>query len=463
MTNQSKQTIKSYFQTGDKPTESQFGNLIDSYQSVCAVSVIDYGALGNGSNDDTQAFIDAIATGNNVIIPSGNYVLSSPITISQGRQNFICLPGAILYPSHSGDVIRITGYQNELQINIDGTNQPSGTTSKAVVVGYGGANSYLCYINGNIQNIQGRGIVWDQGSFLRTDVRIYNCSSDGILCTNNYDDNNHGDISATISSCAGYGFRTVYSATLSLNSRHNYFRNLKAFSCTLGGVLIETIDNVGQIFTELNSVFQIKLDTNAYGNTIFCMGSNGVTDVTEVTSGNNFLIGRWGSYNFTILKNLLTEKIKIRSQSYVGSLVINNSADNKVTLSDANQANANFTLSRNNSSGGSYKFIDEIDKLQFITGSGAIDRFQTTTTNLNFGSSVTDGSCASATFTYSGVVATSGTVIITSKGGSSYDKVFFSGYPSSSGGAIIVNAFNKSGSTLNLSSVPLTITYMTHF
>jgi hypothetical protein len=37
MTAQSKATIKSYFETGDKPTQAQFGDLVDSYADVSAV------------------------------------------------------------------------------------------------------------------------------------------------------------------------------------------------------------------------------------------------------------------------------------------------------------------------------------------------------------------------------------------------------------------------------------------
>lgn len=49
-----------------------------------AVSVKDFGAKGDGSTDDTAAFNLAIASGAGAIyIPSGTYVLSSPITVSR--------------------------------------------------------------------------------------------------------------------------------------------------------------------------------------------------------------------------------------------------------------------------------------------------------------------------------------------------------------------------------------------
>jgi hypothetical protein len=44
------------------------------------VNVKDFGAKGNGSDDDTEAFTQAAATGLQVFIPSGNYNLSTDVT-----------------------------------------------------------------------------------------------------------------------------------------------------------------------------------------------------------------------------------------------------------------------------------------------------------------------------------------------------------------------------------------------
>lgn len=48
MTAQNKTTIKSYFETGDRPTQTQFGNLIDSYQDTTA-SLITLSSASLGS------------------------------------------------------------------------------------------------------------------------------------------------------------------------------------------------------------------------------------------------------------------------------------------------------------------------------------------------------------------------------------------------------------------------------
>lgn len=46
------------------------------------VNVKDYGAVGNGTTDDSQAFKNAVASGFNVFIPAGTYLITSGVDIS---------------------------------------------------------------------------------------------------------------------------------------------------------------------------------------------------------------------------------------------------------------------------------------------------------------------------------------------------------------------------------------------
>jgi hypothetical protein len=46
------------------------------------VSVKDFGAVGDGTTNDSSAFSDAIATGKTVFVPDGNYLLGTAITVS---------------------------------------------------------------------------------------------------------------------------------------------------------------------------------------------------------------------------------------------------------------------------------------------------------------------------------------------------------------------------------------------
>ena len=52
--------------------------------SGALVNVQDYGAVGDGTTDDTNAFIAAAALGKPIWMPQGNYVVSAPVTITSG-------------------------------------------------------------------------------------------------------------------------------------------------------------------------------------------------------------------------------------------------------------------------------------------------------------------------------------------------------------------------------------------
>ena len=85
--------LKEYFNTGDVPTESQFSDLIDSYQRQITFDVMDYGAIGDGVNDDTQqiqAAIDAASVnGGIVLFPSGVFNILGPINILSSNVSLI--------------------------------------------------------------------------------------------------------------------------------------------------------------------------------------------------------------------------------------------------------------------------------------------------------------------------------------------------------------------------------------
>ena len=74
------------------------------------VSVKDFGAVGDGNNDDTQAFKDAIATFKNVFIPTGRYRITSSLP----------------YPGNhpEGGIIHGDGQESKLIIDIADANSP---------------------------------------------------------------------------------------------------------------------------------------------------------------------------------------------------------------------------------------------------------------------------------------------------------------------------------------------------
>ena len=73
--------------------------------NIKIVNVLDYGAVGDGVTDDTQAITDAIATGNIVYFPVGSYAVAS---LPNSNANFIgwgvlVLPNTHTVPVHDAD------------------------------------------------------------------------------------------------------------------------------------------------------------------------------------------------------------------------------------------------------------------------------------------------------------------------------------------------------------------------
>ena len=81
------------------------------------VSAKDYGAIGDGTTDDTAAIQAAIDTGNNVFIPNGTYLITSTLNIEDritvyGESDF---KTAIKY-SGSGTAVQINNIDRKVQI-----------------------------------------------------------------------------------------------------------------------------------------------------------------------------------------------------------------------------------------------------------------------------------------------------------------------------------------------------------
>lgn len=100
MTYRTPDTLKTYFETGDKPTQAEFGDFIDSVATE-VVNVCAYGAVGDGVTDDTAAIQLAIDTltaqaqaltsrKKYIIVLNGVFKCTSTITVPA---NFISLHG----------------------------------------------------------------------------------------------------------------------------------------------------------------------------------------------------------------------------------------------------------------------------------------------------------------------------------------------------------------------------------
>lgn len=96
-----KDTIKSYFETGDVPTQAQFGELIDtSYNQT--LNVVDMGADGTvGGN--SAAFAEAFGAGNSIVyIPTGTYQVDGARINIASNTKIVCGPNVQVIKTADG-------------------------------------------------------------------------------------------------------------------------------------------------------------------------------------------------------------------------------------------------------------------------------------------------------------------------------------------------------------------------
>ena len=115
------------------------------------VSVKDFGAVGNGLDDDTTAINNALATGNSVYFPDGTYIVTALTLSSSG----VTLSGNGILKKKAGvdaKLFTISGSNNEvIGLRFDGTNlQPTSNYLNDIIT-ISGNNNLIenCFINGS--------------------------------------------------------------------------------------------------------------------------------------------------------------------------------------------------------------------------------------------------------------------------------------------------------------------------
>jgi hypothetical protein len=285
-----------------------------------------------------------------------------------------------------------------------------------------------------------------------------------MLCTANYDDNNHGDLLLHIVNCTGVGFRTVFAVQTDLRSRSHHFRQVKTFGCVGGGFLIETEQNYGCVFAELNTGFQVKLDTNAWGNILFCTGANGEPDYVEVTANSNMLFGPQGvGFNYAVVRNLIAQGLKIRDRTNVGSLAATMTGNNAATIINDNAINTDFTLNLTNRDFGSgYNLITKVDKIQWRAGNGTVNAMATGLVNLGFGT-ISAGASSIVATGYVGGVGDSAIITWANSASSLPVGLVLTASINNTSGALSVVATNTTGGSLAIGNVTIRYMVMKHF
>jgi len=130
--NRNKRILANSLVQGSQFTQSGTGAVARTVESKLrdAVSVKDFGAVGNGSNDDTSAVQAAINTGAPVFFPPGSYRTTSGLTVTSNYQALFG-PG-VLVPVGTFDAVTITGAA--LGCSIDLTMDCTGQTGYAVSI-----------------------------------------------------------------------------------------------------------------------------------------------------------------------------------------------------------------------------------------------------------------------------------------------------------------------------------------
>lgn len=125
--------------------------------SGAVINVMDYGATGNGSTDDTaavQAAINAAGTGNTVYFPHGNYCINGGITLNNGNVQLTggsstYGTGSNLRSCNNADVTTVTVKGQYDMINHLAIAGPAGVSIKspAVFISSAAANFSIVFSN----------------------------------------------------------------------------------------------------------------------------------------------------------------------------------------------------------------------------------------------------------------------------------------------------------------------------
>jgi hypothetical protein len=108
--------------------------------NVANVKHPDYGAVGDGITDDTQAFQDAVDSGfAEIFVPDGDYLLTDNILLAETVKLFRCSPGATILHAATGPLfykVGVIGGLKTVAATVDaGARQVTLVDASAVVVG----------------------------------------------------------------------------------------------------------------------------------------------------------------------------------------------------------------------------------------------------------------------------------------------------------------------------------------
>lgn len=301
------------------------------------VNILQLGAKSDKSADIGSIINSMQSIFNNILIPKGSYLLSTPVVLTE-TCNIICDDEAMIYPSITNDLFKIETEFCTYKLNIDGTDQETTDNTKyAIVIGNGGYNARHTNLSfSKIQNLHQSGICWEHGAFANfTNLYEFTISGYGIYCTGNYVDNNHGIFTNTeLIYCDTIGCVIAKGNSEPYSSRHHSFDNFKMFGCTKG-LEIQTHSNMGSVFFEkcsadrTNNINCCELTSDSKGNKLEIIGDVNVWK-NIVDNGEGNLICGYTNYGFYSFKNIRSNSVKIHNENLIGRLEFTQENSNEI-------------------------------------------------------------------------------------------------------------------------------------
>lgn len=184
-------------------------------------NVRDFGAIGDGTTDDTAAIVAALAASNSVFLPVGTYLITSAIALANNKSIIGAGFGSILYNTTDNVTIEVSGDNTSVQsLKILGNATPVSTTLGRAAIRLGGSN--ITVSNVYIQDVNTGGINVASGSDIcvnnfvvknTNEHGVYISDGDRVTFTNGVIETT-GQISATV----GQGFRIRQSRDVTVSN-----------------------------------------------------------------------------------------------------------------------------------------------------------------------------------------------------------------------------------------------------
>ena len=243
-----------------------------------------YGAVGDGVTDDTQAFVDGLASTSELYVPSGSYIISGPITVPSSKRLYGNGYTSRLF-SDQDVIVELSGIRaqiDNLTLAYTGSNF---TTSVGVdIPGSDRTTVDSVTILGSVNVAYGirlRGLGGpDSPSFNSISNNQIHSEVSSILMD--------GTLAAVTSTVVINNILTTQSATTTMVDVINGFSNifvgnrLLSPATTTNGYVFDAVSNQNSVYSEYYSNITNRIVEGTAGNNLFTGRSTSVSTVNQV-------------------------------------------------------------------------------------------------------------------------------------------------------------------------------------